>query len=289
VNPTLFERDEYKFGSIANPDPKVREQAVRHMLDSIRIMREVGSRILSVWAADGTNHPGQDDFRARKHRITESLRRAHRELDAGMRMLVEYKFFEPAFYSTDIADWGQAYVFCKACGPRARVLVDLGHHPQGTNIEQIVAFLIDEGMLGGFHFNCRKYADDDLTVGSLNPYELFLIFHELVSAARGGGIYEVPYMIDQSHNVEPKIEAMIQSVMNLQEAYAKALLVDRAGLARAQKRGDVLEAERVLRRAFAADVTAVLAEMRKEMGLDPDPCAAYRRSGYQRRIEEERG
>lgn len=289
VNPTLFEQPEYQFGSIGNPDAAVRAKALRHFLDSVEIMRTCKSNALSVWLADGTNHPGQDDFRARKRRVVEGLKAVHDALDGNMALLLEYKFFEPAFYSTDIADWGMACAFSRACGPRAKVLVDLGHHPQGTNIEQIVAWLIDEGMLGGFHFNCRKYADDDLTTGSLNPFELFLIFHELTSAGRGRGLFNAAYMIDQSHNVEPKIEAMIYSVMNIQEAYAKALLVDRAALAEAQKRRDVLGAERVLRDAFLTDVRPLLAEVRRDAGLPADPFDAYRRSGYQRKIESERG
>jgi len=289
INPTLFEREEYKFGSLAHPDAKVRNKALRHTLDSIEVMRACKSRFLSVWLADGTNHPGQDDFRARKRRLTQSLKKVHAALDPGMRMLIEYKFFEPSFYSTDIADWGMAGLYCRACGDRAKTLVDLGHHPQGTNIEQIVAFLIDEDMLGGFHFNCRKYADDDLTTGSLNPYELFLIFNELVAARGGRGVYNVPYTIDQSHNVEPKVEAMIYSVMNIQEACAKALLVDRAALKKAQRRADVLGAERIIKRAYNTDATPLLAEVRREMGVPADPFQAFRRSGYRKRIENERG
>jgi len=243
---------------------------------------------MSIWFADGTNYPGQDDFRQRKHRVAQNLKKVHDKLDDGMEMLLEYKFFEPAFYCTDIWDWGIAYVFAKHCGPKAKVLVDLGHHPLGTNIEQIVATLIDENMLGGFHFNSKKYADDDLTTGSMNPFELFLIFNELVSAQGGSGLYDVGYMIDQSHNIKPKIEAMIQSVMNIQQAYAKALCVDRTRLRQAQQNCDVVSAERILKDAFDTDVTGLLACVRDQMGLDDDPLKAYRESGYQQKIESAR-
>ncbi len=289
VNPTVFEQNEYKFGSIGNPDSRVQEKAVSHISDCVEIMRKCDSKFLSLWFADGTNYPGQDDLRARKHRVADNLKKVHDMLDEGMEMLVEYKMFEPAFYSTDIGDWGMAYLFAKNCGPKAKVLVDLGHHALGTNIEQIVALLIDEGMLGGFHFNSKKYADDDLTTASMNPYELFLIFNELVAAAGGNSLYDTAYMIDQSHNIKPKIEAMIQSVMNIQETYAKALVVDRKALEEAQKAGDVIGAESVLKDAFFTDVKPVLAAAREEMGLDPDPIRAYRESGYQEKIEKERG
>ena len=288
VNPTLFDRDEYKFGSLANPDPKIRTKAIDHCMSSIEIMKQVASRQLSIWLADGTNYPGQDSFIARKHRLAESLKQVHEALDGDMEMLLEYKFFEPAFYSTDIPDWGTAYVLAKRCGPKAKVLVDLGHHPHGTNIEQIVAFLIDEEMLGGFHLNSRKYADDDLTAGSIGPYELFLIFNELVGAAGGCEIYDAAYMIDQSHNIKPKVEAMIQSVMNIQETYAKALCVDRKQLAEAQGACDAVTAEQVLKQAFFTDIRPLLEQVRKETDLAPDPLAAYRRSGYQEKVENER-
>jgi len=288
VNPTLFERQDYKYGSLAHPDKKVRQKAVEHMLHSIEIMRQCESRYMSVWLADGTNYPGQDSLRERKHRVTENLRKVHDALDNGMQMLLEYKFFEPAFYSTDIGDWGMAYVFTRKCGSKAKVLVDLGHHPPGTNIEQIVSFLADEQMLGGFHFNSRKYADDDLTAGSMNPYELFLIFNELVAANDGPGWCELAYMIDQSHNIKPKIEAMIQSVMNIQQIYAKVLCLDRNALEQAREACDVIGAEQVLKEAFYTDVSCLLESVREEMGLAPDPLRAYRQSGYQRKIEEER-
>jgi L-rhamnose isomerase/sugar isomerase len=288
VNPTLFEQDEYKLGSIGNPDPAVQQKALAHVADCVDAMRVCGSAHLSLWFADGTNYPGQDDLRARRHRVAENLKRIHDMLDDGMEMLIEYKMFEPAFYSTDIADWGMAYLFAKSSGPKAKVLVDLGHHALGTNIEQIVALLMDEDMLGGFHFNSKKYADDDLTTASMNPYELFLIFNELASAAGGYGLYGAAYMIDQSHNIKPKIEAMIQSVMSIQEIYAKVLVVDRDALERAQDARDTVTAESVLRGAFFTDVKPILAAAREQMGLDPDPIRAYRESGYQDRIEQER-
>ncbi|MBN1436348.1 MAG: L-rhamnose isomerase [Sedimentisphaerales bacterium] len=288
INPTLFEQSEYKFGSIGSPDARARQKALDHLLYSVDIMRECDSKFLSIWLADGTNYPGQDDLRQRKHRVAENLQKVHGALDDDMQMLVEYKFFEPAFYSTDIGDWGMAYLFCKKCGPKAKVLVDLGHHPLGTNIEQIVALLIDEDMLGGFHFNSKKYADDDLTVASVQPYEFFLIFNELVAAAGGGSAYDVPYMIDQSHNLKGKIEAMIQSVMNIQETYAKALCLDRKALAAAQQKMDIIAAESVMKDAFFTDVRPLLGAVREEMGLAPDPLAAYRESGYQGKIEKSR-
>jgi L-rhamnose isomerase/sugar isomerase len=288
INPTLFEQNDYNYGSVAHPDKKVQAKAVQHMLESVEIMRQCRSKYMSVWLADGTNYPGQDDLRGRRHRVAANLKKVHEALDDGMEMLLEYKFFEPAFYSTDVGDWGTAYVFAKKCGPRAKVLVDLGHHPLGTNIEQIVSILVDEQMLGGFHFNSRKYADDDLTVGSMNPYELFLIFNELVSAKEGLGLYEAAYMIDQSHNIKPKIEAMIQSVMNIQEIYAKSLCVDRTRLKQAQQACDVIAAEKVLKEAFFTDVTALLESVREEMGLEADPLETYRQSGYQHQIEKER-
>jgi len=287
INPTLFEENEYKFGSLASPDPEARQMAMDHVHRSIDIMKKTGSDLLSMWLADGTNYPGQDDLRARKHRMTKGLQEAHDALPDGATMLVEYKLFEPAFYATDIADWGASMLYCQHCGPQAKVLVDLGHHALGTNIEQIVAYLTDEDMLGGFHFNNKKYADDDLTSGSTKPYELFLIFNELV-AAGGDGLYDVAYMIDQSHNVKPKVEAMVQSVAALQETYAKALTVNRNRLRETQEACDVVRAEEELKRAFFTDVTPVLQKAREEMGVAPDPLQSYRESGYQEKIEKER-
>jgi L-rhamnose isomerase/sugar isomerase len=293
INPNLFQDNQYRLGSLCHPDPDVRRQAIDHVLECVDIAQQVGSTTISLWLADGTNYPGQDDFRARKQRLISSLQEVSQHLPKGMRLLIEYKFFEPAFYHTDLADWGTAYVVATHLGPHAQVLVDLGHHPQGTNVEHLVALLLDEGKLGGFHFNNRKYADDDLIVGSINPFELFLIFNELVAAEADPRTAEtarqVAYMIDQSHNIEPKIEAMIQSVVNIQIAYAKALLVDRARLRAAQEAGEVLEAHRILMEAYETDVRPLLAAVRVEMGLDPDPIAAFRRSGYAERVARERG
>lgn len=287
INPNLFQDDEYRLGSVCHPEPAVRRRAVEHMLECVEIARATGSTILSLWFADGTNYAGQDSLRERKHRLLESLRQVYAAMPAGMRMLIEYKFFEPAFYHTDLPDWGTAYALALKLGPQAQVLVDTGHHPQGTNIEQIVAFLLDEGRLGGFHFNARKYADDDLVVGSVNPFELFLIYNELVAAAEAAR--DVAYMIDQSHNIEPKIEAMVQSALNVQTAYARALTVDRDTLTARQAAGDVLGAHRVLVDAFETDVRPLLAQVRVEMGLHPDPLAALKESGYEWKVAAERG
>jgi L-rhamnose isomerase/sugar isomerase len=295
VNPNVFQDDGYRLGSLGNPDRGIQEQALDHILECCEIMRKTGSDSLSLWFADGTNYAGQDNLRARKHRFEDGLRQVYAALPAGGRMLIEYKFFEPAFYSTDIPDWGTAYAWSVKFGPQAQVLVDLGHHAQGVNIEQIVAFLLDEGKLGGFHFNNRKYADDDLIVGSVNPYELFLIYHELVSAeqstdpALSETAYRVAYMIDQSHNVEGKLAAMLVSVLNCQEAYAKAQVVNRAKLAELQIEGNVLGAHRLLTDAFRTDVRPLLAQVRAEMGVAVDPIAAYWASGYEEKIRKERG
>jgi L-rhamnose isomerase/sugar isomerase len=290
VNPNLFQDQEYKLGSLCHPQSEVRAKAVAHILECIEIAQKADSSIISLWVADGTNYPGQDSLRGRKHRLGETLAEVYGALAAQMRLLIEYKFFEPGFYHTDIADWGMAYALARNLGPQAQVLIDLGHHPLGTNIEHLVAFLIDEGKLGGFHFNSKKYADDDLTSGSVNPYELFLIFSELIDGARDPQTrMDVAYMIDQSHNVKPKIEAAIQSVVNLQTAYAKALLVDRRRLAEAQRGGDIVGAEETLQAAFQTDVRPLLAVVRQEMGVPEDPLSAFRASGYQERIAEERG
>jgi L-rhamnose isomerase/sugar isomerase len=295
VNPNVFQDDRYKLGSLGNPDRGIQEQALDHILECCEIMVQVKSGVLSLWFADGTNYAGQDNLRLRKRRFEEGLATTYQHLPAGSRMLVEYKFFEPAFYSTDIPDWGTAYAWCLKLGPQAQVLVDLGHHAQGVNIEQIVAFLLDEGRLGGFHFNNRKYADDDLIVGSTNPYELFLIFNELAGAAQsdlepaGSTARQVAYMIDQCHNIEGKLAPMIYSVLNCQEAYAKSLLVQRPALADAQAGGDVLAAHRILNQAYRTDVSPLLAQVRKEMGVPADPIAAYWASGYEEQIRQARG
>lgn len=295
INPNVFQEDVYKLGSVTSPFEEVREQAIGHLLDCVEVMRQTGSRDLSLWFADGTNYPGQDDLRTRKRHLRAALKRIHDALPDGARMLVEYKLFEPAFYYTDLFDWGAAYAHCLAIGEKAQVLVDLGHHAQGVNIEGIVAFLLDEGRLGGFHFNARRYADDDLIVGTTNPFELFAIYAELVAAEGSSDdltrttAQNVAYMIDQSHNIEPKVEAMLYSVLNCQEAYAKALLIDRDLLREAQAAGDVLGAHRVLADAFRTDVRPLLAEVREEMGVPQDPIRAHRESGYQAKVAQERG
>ncbi len=292
VNPNLFQDDDYKLGSICNPDAGVRRKTVDHIKECVNIAKTTGSSIISLWIPDGTNYPGQDSFRARKGRLEETLTEVYESLSADMRLLIEYKFFEPSFYHTDVFDWGSAFWLSKKLGDKAQVLVDLGHHPPGANIEQIVAFLLDEKKLGGFHFNDKKYADDDLVVGSIKPYELFLIYNELVGAAvdatTASTAENVAYMIDQSHNIKNKIEAMIQSVINIQIAYAQALLIDRVFLKAAQDEGRVLDAEECLKDAFNTDVRPVLGEIREEMGIDHDPLSAYRRSGYNERILKER-
>ncbi len=295
VNPNVFQDDAYKLGSLGNPDSGVREQALDHLSECCAIMRKTGSDLLSLWFADGTNYAGQDNLRARKQRFEEGLRTVYEQLPDGARMLIEYKFFEPAFYSTDIPDWGTAYAWALKLGEQAQVLVDLGHHAQGVNIEQIVGFLLDEGRLGGFHFNNRKYADDDLIVGSVNPYELFLIYHQLVSAEQSqddalcATANRVAYMIDQCHNIEGKIAPMIYSVLNCQEAYAKAQLVQRNGLADLQAEGAVLAAHQLLNDAYRTDVRPLLAQVREEMGVPVDPIATYWQSGYEEQIREMRG
>ena len=268
INPTLYAEDLYKCGSFSNPDSAVQDKALEHIEKSVDLMRKCDSKLMSLWFADGTNYPGQDNLIARKNRMEKNLKKTHDMLDDDMLMLVEYKCFEPAFYATDIADWGMSYIFSKKCGPKSKVLVDLGHHALGTNIEQIVAFLIDEDMLGGFHFNSKKYADDDLTSGSANPYELFLIFNELVAATNRQSAYNTAYMIDQSHNLKPKLSAMIQSVLNIQETYLKSLLVDGNALAQAQAKGDIVNAENILKRAFFTDVRPALIESLSEREVD---------------------
>lgn len=290
INPNVFQDRDYAFGSIASEEPDVRKKAVGHMLDSIEIGKVLGSELLSLWFADGTDYPGQGDFRRRKGWATECLKIVYDAMPEKMRMLIEYKPFEPAFYHTDIADWGMAYTLCQRCGPKAHVLVDLGHHLPGTNIEHVVAFLLDEERLGGFHFNNRKYADDDLTVGSINPYELFLIYNELVKAEDDpNGNPPVAYMVDQAHITKSKIEAMIQTIEHIQTAYAKALCVDRKKLRQAQAERDIVTAENCLMEAFNMDVSPLLKVVRAEMGLAPDPLEAFRASGYWKKVGRERG
>jgi L-rhamnose isomerase/sugar isomerase len=260
------------------------------MLECVDIGKTVGSKMISLWLADGTNYPGQDSIRMRKHWLYECLKETYDALPKDMRLLIEYKFFEPAFYHTDLADWGMAFNMANKLGDQAEVLVDTGHHAQGTNVEHIVAYLLDEKKLGGFHFNSRKYADDDLIVGTMNPYELFLIFYQILDASNDGdqGIRRnagnIAYMIDQSHNIERKIPAMIRSVMNVQTQFAKALLVNHDEVREAQHKQDVLAAEDAVRKAYEFDVGPLLAAVREEIGVAADPMKAYLSSDYERRI-----
>ncbi|MFE9308908.1 L-rhamnose isomerase [Streptomyces sp. NPDC006706] len=286
INSNTFQDDDYKLGSVCHPDAAVRRKAVDHLLECVDIMDATGSSDLKLWFADGTNYPGQDDVRRRQDRLAQGLAEVYERLGEGQRMLLEYKLFEPAFYTTDVPDWGTAYAHCLKLGPKARVVVDTGHHAPGTNIEFIVATLLREERLGGFDFNSRFYADDDLMAGAADPFQLFRIMYEVV---RGGGFTsEVAFMLDQCHNVEAKIPAIIRSVMNVQEATAKALLVDRNALSAAQDSGDVLEANAVLMDAYNTDVRPLLREVREEMGLDPEPLAAYRRTGWAEKIVADR-
>jgi L-rhamnose isomerase / sugar isomerase len=288
INANVFQDDDYKLGSVCHPDPRVRRKALDHLLACVEVMDATGSRDLKLWFADGTNYPGQDSIAARQERLGEALAAVYQRLGPEQRLLLEYKLFEPAFYATDVPDWGTAYAHCLALGERALVVVDTGHHAPGTNIEMIVALLLRAGRLGGFDFNSRFYADDDLMVGAADPFQLFRIMHEVV---RGGGYAPeagIAFMLDQCHNIEPKIPGQIRSVMNVQEATAKALLVDAAALEAAQRAGDVLGANAVLMDAYSTDVRPLLGELRQDMGLDPDPMAAYARSGYGERIVADR-
>ena len=321
VNSNVFQDDDYRLGSVCSPDPKAREKALAHLLECVDIMDATGSRDLKLWFADGTNYPGQDDIVARQDRMAEALAAVYARLGDGQRMLLEYKLFEPAFYTTDVPDWGTALLHCQALGDKAQVVVDTGHHAPGVNIEFIVAMLLKVGKLGGFDFNSRFYADDDLMVGAADPFQLFRIMHEVVKAgalypgqsagitatgagaqastagsqastagaqASTAGAQGIAFMLDQCHNIEPKIPAQIRSVMNVQEAVAKALLVDAKALREAQLAGDVLGANAVLMDAYNTDVRPLLAELREEMGLDPEPVKAYLASGYADKIVTQR-
>jgi L-rhamnose isomerase/sugar isomerase len=290
INPNLFEEQVYKFGSFGNPDAEIRRHALQHTRDSVAIAGRLNSRDVVLWFADGSNYPGTANIRQRKRWFEENLHALHDAVGDAQRLLVEYKPFEPAFYHTDIADWGMALSFARAAGPRARVLVDTGHHYQSQNIEQIVAWLLAEDMLGGFHFNDRRYADDDLTLGSIDPYQVFRIFHEIAFfESESGTRADIAYMIDQSHNLKGKIEAMIQTVMHAQELYAKAALVDYARLTAAQRACRLVEAESVLHDAFSTDVRPAVHDWRRAHGLPADPLAAFYESGYLERITSERG
>jgi L-rhamnose isomerase / sugar isomerase len=284
INANVFQDDDYMLGSVTNPDPAVRRKATDHLLECVDIMDVTGSRDLKLWFSDGTNYPGQDDIRTRQDRLADALAEVYARLGDGQRMLLEYKLFEPAFYTMDVPDWGTAQAHCLALGPNALVVVDTGHHAPGTNIEFIVAILLRAGRLGGFDFNSRFYADDDLMVGAADPFQLFRIMWEV---RRGGGLHPaagVAFMLDQCHNIEPKIPGQIRSVMNVQEATAKALLVDGEALAGRQACGDVLGANAVLMDAYNTDVRPLLADLRDQLGLHTDPIAAYAASGYAERV-----
>jgi L-rhamnose isomerase/sugar isomerase len=295
INSNTFQDEDYRLGSLCHPSVRIRSKAVAHIQECCEIARQTGSTVVKVWLADGTNYPGQDDFRARRSRLIESLREIYPSLPDGARLFLEYKFYEPSFYHTDVQDWGQALTVCERVGERAQVCVDTGHHAMGVNIEQIVAILLQEARLGGFDLNDKKYGDDDLMVGSIDPYQLFRICHELVKAREDesdpltrANARDVVYMLDQCHNIEPKLPAVIRSVMNLQEAFGKALLVDLAALREAQTAGDVLEANRLLKDAYDTDVRPHLSRARVQAGLPEDPYRAYLTSDEQRRREETR-
>jgi L-rhamnose isomerase/sugar isomerase len=289
INPNLFQDQEYKYGSFGNPDSSIRERALQHSLDSIEIARHLNSRDISFWFADGSNYPGTANIRQRKRWFAEALKKAHGGLASNQRMLIEYKPFEPAFYHTDIGDWGMALLLSREAGPQAKVLVDTGHHYSGQNIEQIVAWLLAENMLGGFHFNDRRYADDDLTIGSIDPYQVFRIFHEIhFYEWETGRRADIAYMVDQSHNLKGKIEAMIQTVVMAQQLFAKAALVDLETLSAAQKKCELVSAESLLQEAFATDVRTAIQEWRESKGLPGNPMEAFRQSGYLQRITKER-
>ncbi len=289
INPNVFQDQEYKHGSLSNERAEVREKALQHILESVQWAKELGSRDLAPWFADGSNYPGTANIRRRKQWLADGLRKVHQALNSGQRLLVEYKPFEPAFYHTDVADWGMALLLARAAGPQARVLVDTGHHYQAQNIEQIVAWLLSEDMLGGFHFNDRRYADDDLTLGSIDPYQIFRIFAEIRHYEwETGGRADIAYMVDQSHNLKNKIEAMIQTVMTAQQLYAKAALIDHAALEKARNQQRLIDAENCLKDAFETDVRPVLGEWRESRKLAADPLRAFRESGYTQRTARER-
>ncbi|MGH9145465.1 MAG: sugar isomerase [Vicinamibacterales bacterium] len=289
INPNLFQDQRYKFGSLGNPREEIRHLALRHCLESVRIGQALNTRDVSLWFADGSNYPGTANIRERKHWFADGLSEIHAALSPSQRMLIEYKPFEPAFYHTDVADWGMAWLLARAAGPQARVLVDTGHHYPTQNIEQIVAWLLDEDMLGGFHFNDRRYADDDLTLGSIDPYQVFRIFHEILFYEWQTGMRpDIAFVVDQSHNLKGKIEAMIQTVNMAQALYARAVLVDYERLIAAQRAADLVLAESCLQDAFATDVRPAISEWRAARGVPTDPLDAFRRSGYMERITQQR-
>jgi L-rhamnose isomerase / sugar isomerase len=289
INPNVFQNQEYKHGSLGNPDPAIRRQAIRHILDCVAIAEALGCRDVAPWFADGSNYPGTQNIRKRIGYFEEGLQEVHRALKPNQRLLIEYKPFEPAFYHTDVADWGMAFLFAKNAGPQALVLVDTGHHYQAQNIEQIVAWLLHQKMMGGFHFNDRRYADDDLTLGSIDPYQVFRIFHEIkLFEWETQKTADIAYMVDQSHNLKGKIEAMIQTVCTAQELYARAALVNHEQLAKLQQDASLIDAEETLRGAFWQDVRPAIREWRKSRGLPENPLQAFRESGYLERITVER-
>lgn len=288
INSNTFQDDDYKFGSLAHHDERVRAKAIAHIVECVDVMDATGSQDLKIWLPDGLNYPGQGDLRDRQDRVADSLAQIYGRLSEQQRLVLEYKFFEPAFYATDVPDWGTSYAHCVALGERAMVCLDTGHHAPGTNIEFIVMQLLRLGRLGAFDFNSRFYADDDLIVGAADPFQLFRILYEVV---RGGGYdvgSDVTFMLDQCHNIEAKIPGQIRSVLNVQEMTARALLVDRDALARAEMAGDVLGANAILMDAFYTDVRGDLADRREERGLPRDPMAAYLSSGYGERIIADR-
>jgi L-rhamnose isomerase/sugar isomerase len=288
INSNLFQEEDYKLGSLTNADERIRAKAVAHHVDCIEVMRSTGSTDLKIWLPDGTNYAGQDSLRERQDRLADSLAQIYAKLDEDQRLLLEYKFFEPYFYSMDLPDWGTSLLHCLELGERAKVILDTGHHAPGTNIEFIVMQLLRVGRLGAFDFNSRYYADDDLVVGSADPFQLFRILSEIVAAGAHRPASGVNFMLDQCHNIEEKIPGQIRSVLNVEQALAKALLVDRAALAAAQQAGDVLGAHGVLMDAYETDVRGVLADRREARGLPRDPMAAYQASGYGQRIAQER-
>ena len=289
VHPNTFMGQQFRLGSICNPSKSVRDKTIEHFVDCVRIAKELGSSVLGMWLADGTNYPGQDNLRKRKHRLFEGLHILYEEMEDNMTLLLEYKPFEPYFYTMDVMDWGMSLLMCNKLGEKAKVLVDLGHHLTSVNVEQIISILIDEGKLGGFHLNNHKYADDDLITGTVNPLEVFLIFNEIVDAEYDGISQPIIYMLDQSHNIEPSIEGIIQSLINVQTAYAKSLIINRKALRERQEAEDIVGSNRVLMEAFETDVFPLLAKVRTEIGIDVNPLENYRRSGYAEKIKKERG
>ena len=288
INSNTFQDDDYKFGSLTHTDPRIRQKAIDHHFECIDIMDATGSRDLKIWLADGTNYPGQQDLRARQDRLADSLAQIYSRIGSTQRLVLEYKFFEPAFYHTDVPDWGTSYAQVVALGDRALVCLDTGHHAPGTNIEFIVMQLLRLGKLGSFDFNSRFYADDDLIVGAADPFQLFRILYEVIRGGGYGTDSSVAFMLDQCHNVEDKIPGQIRSVLNVQEMTARALLIDQAALEAAQNTGDVLGANSILMDALYTDVRVDLAAWRESRGLAADPMTAYATSGYQAHISAER-